>query len=500
MVVVMKVLGEKGILAFEKRKISPELAANFEIYTAAPSINGTVVPDPMGSVVVFPYHYRGAIVNEKFRAPGKRFWQWPKAKARQVFYNADVLDDPALENGSQALIITEGELDCLTAIGCGFPFAVSVPAGAPPARFDAEEAQVPADPENERTGRFEFLWAHRDRIKRIKRFVLAVDADPAGQQLAAELVRRLTAARCYFVEYPAGSKDLNDVLMKHGPEAVTAVLNGAKPYPVRGLYRLSDYPAEAGSLEAVTTGWPVLDPHLKIIPGEFMVVTGIPSHGKSSFALHLLCNLARLHQWRSVIFSPEMPTVPYLRDRLRRIIESDDSDPEAFINYFFRFIGSDPTGRMDEDFDLEFIIDKATDAVLRDGVRVLLLDPWNEVEHARGKYESVTDYIGRAIRLLKRFARLHDVTVIVVCHPTKEVGREGKSRRPTLYDCDGSAHWYNKPDHGVIIHRLDDATTNAAIYIDKSRFEQAGERGKVTLRYDRASCRFEPLDNQADDF
>jgi twinkle protein len=287
--------------------------------------------------------------------------------------------------------------------------------------------------------------------------------------------------------------DLNDVLVTHGPEAVTAVLNGAKPYPVRGLYRLSDYPANAQKLEVVSTGWPILDPHLKIIPGEFMVLTGIPSHGKSSFALHLLCNLARLHQWKAVVFSPEMPTVPYLRDRLRRILEGDDSDPEAFINYFFRFIGSDPTGRLDEDFDLEFIIDKAVDAVLRDGVRVLLLDPWNEVEHCRGKYESMTDYIGRAIRSLKRFARLHDVTVIVVCHPTKEVGREGKSRRPTLYDCDGSAHWFNKPDHGVIIHRVDDGTTNAAVYIDKSRFEQAGERGHVTLRYDRASCRFEPL-------
>lgn len=452
-----------------------------------------VVPDMQGNIIVFPFYEHGAVVNEKYRGPRKQFWQWPRARARKVFWNADILDDPALEQGSQALIITEGELDALTAIDCGFPFAVSVPSGAPPARSSEEEDPSTLDPESERTGRYEFLYHHRDRLKRIRRFIIAVDNDPPGQRLASELVRRLTAARCYFVEYPAGCKDLNDVVMRHGPETVTAVLNAARPYPVRGLYRLSDYPTEAPALEAVTTGWPLLDPHLKIIPGEFMVLTGIPSHGKSSFALHLLCNLARLHQWRSAIFSPEMPTVPYLRDRLRRIIESDDSDPEAFINYFFRFIASDPTGRLDEDFDLEFIIDKAVDAVLRDGVRVLLLDPWNEVEHARGKYESVTDYTGRAIRSLKRFARLHDVTVIVVCHPTKEVGRDGKNRRPTLYDCDGSAHWCNKPDHGVIIHRADDATTNAAIYVDKSRFEQAGERGKVTMRYDRASCRFEPL-------
>jgi twinkle protein len=486
----MHLLGEKGIIAFEQRKISPETAASFEIYTARRNGDGTVVPDLQGNIVVFPYHHRGSVVNEKFRAPRKKFWQWPKSRARQVFYNADVLDDPALESGAQALVICEGELDCLTAVDCGFPLTVSVPAGAPPVRFDGEEANLPADPENS-TGKFEFLWHHRDRIKRIRRFVLAVDSDPPGQQLAAELVRRLTAARCYFVEYPADSKDLNDVLMRHGPEAVTAVLNAARPYPVRGLYRLSDYPPAEVALQVFPTGWPILDPHLKIIPGEFMVISGIPSHGKSSFALHLLCNLALLHQWRAVVFSPEMPTVPYLRDRLRRVLAGEVSDADAFINYFFRFIGSDPTGQLDEDFDLEFIIDKATDAVLRDGVQVMLLDPWNEVEHARGRYESVTDYIGRGIRSLKRFARLHDCAVIVVCHPTKEVGREGKQRRPTLYDCDGSAHWYNKPDHGVIIHRGDDDA--AAIHIDKSRFEQAGERGKVTMKYDRYSCRFEPL-------
>jgi hypothetical protein len=38
-----------------------------------------------------------------------------------------------------------------------------------------------------------------------------------------------------------------------------------------------------------------------------------------------------------------------------------------------------------------------------------------------------------------RFARLYDVAVIVVAHPTKEVGRDGKARPPTLYDIEGSA-------------------------------------------------------------
>src|SRR5258706_11405738 len=122
-----------------------------------------------------------------------------------------------------------------------------------------------------------------------------------------------------FVTYPDGCKDLNDVRLKHGEAKVAAVLNGAKPYPVRGLYRLSDYP-EVPKLEPLKTGWETLDPLIKLHLGELMIVTGIPSHGKSSWVTHLLCNLARRYGYRSAVFSPEMPTVPHMRDRLRRII------------------------------------------------------------------------------------------------------------------------------------------------------------------------------------
>jgi hypothetical protein len=63
----------------------------------------------------------------------------------------------------------------------------------------------------------------------------------------------------------------------------------------------------------------------------------------------------------------------------------------------------------------------------------------NEIEHARLRDETVTDYIARSIRALKRFARQYEVVVIVVAHPTKDVGRDGKARPVTLYDVEGSA-------------------------------------------------------------
>lgn len=489
----MKTLGPIGLEAFERRSISAETAARYAIYTASRTVDGDIVPDSRGNIVVFPFLQHGTAVNEKYRAPGKKFWQ--RSGGRRTFWNADALDDPTLESGQNALVITEGEIDALSAIECGFPLAVSVPDGAPPVPEGKEPADLePLDPSSENSGKFEFIWNNRDRLKRIKRFILAVDNDPPGQRLAAELVRRLSASRCYFVEYPIGCKDLNDVLMQKGYDTVSAVLNAAKPYPVRGLYCLSDYP-DAGELQTFRTGWWTLDQCFKPFLGEFIVVTGVPSHGKSSWILHLLVNLGRLHGWSSAVFSPEMPTVPTLRNTFRDILGGKSPENDAFIEEKFCFIGSDPTGGEDEDFDLDWIIDKAKEAVLRHGIRVLLIDPWNEVEHAKRRDESMTEYIGRGIRALKRFARLHSVIVIVVAHPTKDVVKDGKSRPLTLYDVDGSAHWYNKADHGLIIDRPNAESNESTIRVAKVRMRGTGVKGITRMLYDISSARFSTLDN-----
>jgi twinkle protein len=502
-------LGRTAVQAFEGRGISAETAARFGIYTgktvqtAGPEPRSDVVPDAEGNVVVFPFFERSVVVAEKYRAPGKRFWQRPGG--RRTFWNADALDDPSLATGHLPLIITEGEIDALTAVDCGFPLAVSVPDGAPTVPTGERPDELrPLDPGTEREGKFEFLFNNRERLRPVKRFILAVDNDLPGQRLAAELVRRLSASRCSFVEYPQGCKDLNDVRQKHGAEGVAAVLNGARPYPVKGLYKLTDYP-DLPPRETYRTPWHSLDEHLRFFAGEFMVVTGIPNHGKSPFVFNMLIGLAQDHGWPAAIFSPETPVMPALRDKIRRMLlgrpheeasKTEVAQADAWIGRYFTFIDPEPIGDgHDEDFDLDWIIDRAKDAVLRNGIRILVIDPWNEIEHARHRDETVTDYIARSIRALKRFARQHDVAVIVVAHPTKEVGKDGKGRPPTLYDIEGSAAWYNKCDHGVVVHRFDETTSETTIRIAKCKWQETGRKGLVNFRFDVRSEWFRTLDH-----
>lgn len=505
------ILGTLGERAMEGRGISAETAVRFGVYTARRNDDGDVIADPKGNIVAFPFFERGAIVAEKYRAPGKRFWQ--RQGGRRTFWNADALDDPSLVSGAQALVITEGEIDALTAIECGFPLTVSVPDGAPAVpQGKAPEDLDAADARQESTGKFEFVWNNRERMKAIKRFILAVDNDGPGQRLAAELVRRLSAGRCLFVTYPTAPvvqvpghdarpcKDLNEVLTKFGRDEVIRVLHEARPYPVRGLYRLSEYP-DLPSLDLFKTGWWTLDDRIKLFRAGLTVVTGIPGHGKTSWVSNMLVNLAEMHGWRSAVCSPEMPVVPQYRDKLRamwlRRPPSDRADIEAaddFLERSFCFIDASPLADLSEEVTLEWVLERATDAVLRDGIDVLVIDPWNELEHGRQRDESSSEYIGRMIRIVKRWAKRHNVAVIIVAHPTKDVQERGKGRMPTPYDIDGAAHWYNKPDHVVIVHRENEDVNETTIRIAKVRFEGTGEKGHVKLKFDHESGRFEALD------
>ena len=57
----------------------------------------------------------------------------------------------------------------------------------------------------------------------------ATDGDEPGWRLAQELARRLGRARCAFVTYPQGCKDLNEALEKYGVRGVAACFSRASP-------------------------------------------------------------------------------------------------------------------------------------------------------------------------------------------------------------------------------------------------------------------------------
>lgn len=486
---------------FSKRGIKEDIVDRMGIYSAKRGQDGQVVSDKGGEVLAFPYTKDGEIVAHKYRAPNKVFWQ--QAGGRKQFYNRDILVDALLVDGKESLVIVEGEMDALAVMSAGHPWVVSVPDGAPPPRdADGNLIQVPKDAvdiDPETDTKFSYVLGDWELLSKIKKIIIAVDSDEAGTRLGEELVRRLDRIRCSFVRFPDECKDFNEVLTKHGPETVMEIIASAKPYPVDGLFVFSDFPP-AQKIETVSTGWVALDEIVRPYLGAFMVVGGFPGHGKSSWTMQFAANMAKNNGWKIALASFEMQIVPYVTNVLMSSYIGVDINFAAQVNRVraHNFLENNFTfivpNRLDSetDHDIDWLIDKMQIAVIRSGVKMVLIDPFNEIEHRKRQDETTTEYIGRAIRKLKAFAIQYNVLVCVVVHPTK--GSSGlDSSDLSLYSLADSSHWANKADIGIIIGRIGDPKfeTLTGVYVKKIRYQpDAGVLGEAFLNFDKSTRLF----------
>ncbi|MEM7047054.1 MAG: DnaB-like helicase C-terminal domain-containing protein [Pseudomonadota bacterium] len=441
--------------------------------------------------IALPYMRGGKVVNVKYRTFDKRMKQVRDAES--ILYGLD-----GVPEGAKKLIITEGEIDALSFVEAGIMNVVSVPNGAP---------QQPV--EDDDSPKFEYLTACKDFLRRFDTFILAVDGDDPGKILAEELARRLGKHKCRIVTWPTGQdapcKDANETLLVHGPAGLQAAIDEAAPYPIKGLFgvgRFADKTRQVyrdGHDRAYSTGWARLDDLMKVVPGMLTVVTGTPGSGKSEFIDSLMMNLATSHDWRFAVASFEndpgedhLPklaqkylAMPFWPGPTARMGDGDLETALAWLTDRFFFIAAD-----DESPTIDWLIEKAEAAVAFYGIKGLVIDPYNEIEHRRPRNMNETEYISALIGKVKRFARNRGVHVWFIAHPQKMPrNKDGHRPAPSLYDISGSAHWANKADVGLIVHRTP-GERETTIKIAKIRFSWFGQVGEQELVYDPVKGRF----------
>jgi len=475
-------LPSKVLEYFQGRGISPEaLAANQVGY-------GPVwMPGPNAEVntIQFPYFKGGAVVNIKFRDGRKNFRQ--AKDAEKCLYRFDEIEKRA--GADRSLIVTEGEMDALALTTVGYQAVTSVPDGAPsPGTKNYEK-------------KFSSLESAEELLAKYGRVILCVDNDAPGQTLERELARRIGFEKCYRVAYPEGCKDINEVLVEHGADAARQVIEEARPMPIAGLYTASDIKGDVELLYAegfrrgLSTGWPSVDALYTVRPGEMTIITGIPGSGKSNWLDALAVNLFKLHEWSFCLCSPEnWPVQRHAASIIEKVVGKPFAPSRRLVERMRPDEMEYALGQMDgafnfimlgdEDMSLDTILAKVRAAIFRYGVKGVILDPWNELEHSRPAGLPETEYISQALSKVRRFARINDVHVWIVAHPTKlqKDKDTGEYPVPTLYDISGSAHWYNKADNGITVYRHMEADLTD-IYVGKIRFREVGQRGKTTLAY-----------------
>ena len=433
--------------------------------------------------LVFPYRYRGDVVNRKYRPPEKNpMMQEPDALA--TLFNVDAITSP------DVVCWVEGELDVMALHEAGYPQTVSLKDGAPAELRDED------DPRRETDKRFLALATHADLLETVGKFILAGDQDEPGMVLREELARRMGKHRCWLVTWPDGCKDANDVLKSLGPAAVRDCIEAARPYPIDGVQDVTgdalDEFLQLPAPAVLSTGAAATDDVVKL-PGEgrLIIVTGLPNAGKSVWMIFVMIHLMRQHARRFLVFSPEMQPWQAFAVQCAQVLLGKPARPGRHVEAGTPLMtrqerieaGDWLHGRMSflasdsEDVapTLDWILERAQACVLRFGVNDLLIDPWNEIEHQRGALTE-TDYIGRSLQRLRSFAQRHGCNVWIVVHPAKmQPPKSGdKIGPPGPYDIAGSANWSNKADLGITIHTPEQVTQ---VHLWKSRFSRWGRKG-----------------------
>lgn len=284
---------------------------------------------------------------------------------------------------------------------------------------------------------------------------------------------------------------------------------------IKGVYRAEDYADdvyrdfEKGIEGGAHCGWNSLHPHYTVKKGQFTIVSGIASHGKSMWLDNVMVNLARSINWKFLVCSPENQPINRHIESLIEIYSGKKFQPGSdksrfsistqemaegfkFVNEHFQFINPDET-----DFHIEYILALAQE--IKDGefdFDGLVVDPYNEMEQKRPPGFTETQYVSDILSKFRRFARVNNVHNWMVAHPTKlrEVGAlpteaDVKKHKvyamPSLYDISGGANWRNKADMGIIVYRdMTSLPHKTIVSSQKVRFRECGSLGDAEFYYD----------------
>ena len=438
--------------------------------------------------IAFNYYVEDELINIKYRTRNKDFKLI--SGAEKVPYNINSIAPESFNpDEEKSCLFVEGEIDALTYIECGFEHVVSVPNGA---NTNLEYLD-------------KFIDSHFDKLDCI---YISVDNDKKGVECRNELIRRFGSEMCKLVEYPKPCKDINEVLVQFGREAVEECVRNAKDCKPDGIQELVDVEAalddifEHGFEKGATFGIPSLDDIFSVKTGLLHIVTGVPSHGKSFMLNYLLIRLNLLHDWKVAFFSPEFyPVSHHIAQTIetyggQRFCKENYTIPvyEKMKDYLARnMFYIDPN-----DTDINSVMERAKYLIRKKGIKVLVIDPFNALTDKERKNQKQDEYISEFLQKLRWFCRKYDVAGFIIMHPTKLQKLEnGQYPVCDLYNCKGASEINDKADVGITVWRNKEEDY-AELHITKMKFRNLGKNGHATFKFNINNGRYVEI-GDADD-
>ncbi len=384
------------------------------------------------------------------------------------------------------LTIFEGEFDCMSGYQAGGINCVSVPSGCQ-----------------------DFTWLETcaEFLGHFRKILIMADHDDAGMKMLWELSVKLEC-QIYRPDFDLykGCKDSNELMFRHGEDALKAAMCSMKPQETLGLLNLSEIqPVDIANIPRALSGIPAIDRMTGgLYEGDLNIWTGKRGEGKSTVLTQLL--LESMEQGYSVcVYSGEIPadrfkyTVclqaagsDFVKDfedkQTGRTTQYVPKETLAALNRWFdgRFWLYD--NQIIENDEAESVIRVFEQAYRRYNCRVFLVDNLMTVRTCKRDsdfYQMQADF---TIRLRKLAERL-GVIIHLVVHPRKTQ----KGGVTDSDDVGGLGTITNIACAVFSVKRLDDSDRaelqcDAILSCMKNR--AYGEHGDVRLDFKSRSRRF----------
>lgn len=378
------------------------------------------------------FDIEGNLVGQKVRDKNKEFKAVGKVKA-------DMLFGKQLWNGGKKIVVTEGEIDCLTVAQLqeGKYPVVSLPMGAQAAKKTCA--------------------ANYEYFDQFDEIILMFDMDEPGRKAIEECAPVLPSGKVRVAVLPL--KDANECHLNGQSKAVTDQIWNAQPWIPDGVVSaisLKDRVREAMIREETTgmlfSGQPALnDLTLGARGGEVIMVTSGSGMGKSTFVRQQMLmwgkdgnrvGLAMLEEAveetvQDIMGLNNNVRLRQSKDLKEKILEDGRFDQwydELFNGDMFHLYDSFAESQEDRLFaKLGYMVDGL-------GCNVILLDHISIVVSGMEDNSDERKTIDRLMTKLKSFAKTKGVVVVVICHlKNPEKGKSHEEGRPvSITDLRGS--------------------------------------------------------------
>lgn len=435
---------------------------------------GKVVPVQVANY----YDAQGNLQSQKVRDASKEF-------CTKGDHSKEALFGRHLWNGGRKIVVTEGEIDCLTVAqlqGGKYP-VVSIGHGSKAAKKTCA--------------------ANYEYFDQFDEIILMFDMDEPGRLASQEAAEVLPPGKVKIAVLPF--KDPNECVQQKNAKAVMDAMWNASPFVPDGVVSAKALKARIKEKKAVAS-MPLVAPHelremtKDIREGEVILVTSGSGSGKSTFVRQNTYNLFHgegIPVGVAMLEEAVEETVQdivglHMGSRVRQ--NPDETTEEMFDKAFDEIFESDKLFLYDAFAEAaeDRLLAKLGYMVAAEGCKVIVLDHISIVVSAMDGDNDERKTIDRLMTKLKSFAKSKGVAVFVICHlKNPDKGKPHEEGRPvTATDLRGSGGLRQLSDTIIAVERNQQgAYPNLILFrILKCRF--TGETGIAGyMEYDKRTGR-----------